>query len=68
MVTGNLAQAKAPLSELLDQVEGGESIAITRHGKPVANLSTEVGWIGLNRNRVSCRPRASTGASRIKPR
>jgi len=39
MVTVNLAQAKARLSELLDQVEGGEEIVITRHGKPVANLS-----------------------------
>jgi prevent-host-death family protein len=39
MVTVNLAQAKARLSELLDQVEGGESIIITRHGKPVAHLS-----------------------------
>ncbi len=39
MVTVNLAQAKAHLSELLDQVEGGEKVVITRHGKPVANLS-----------------------------
>ncbi|WP_425290273.1 type II toxin-antitoxin system Phd/YefM family antitoxin [Blastochloris tepida] len=39
MVTVSLAQAKAHLSELLDQVEGGESIVITRHGKPVACLT-----------------------------
>jgi prevent-host-death family protein len=39
MVTVNLAQAKAHLSELLDKVEGGEDIVITRHGKPVAHLS-----------------------------
>jgi prevent-host-death family protein len=39
MVTVNLAQAKAHLSKLLDQVEGGEKVVITRHGKPVANLS-----------------------------
>lgn len=38
MVTVNLAQAKAQLSALLDQVENGESVVITRHGKPVANL------------------------------
>jgi prevent-host-death family protein len=39
MVTVNLAQAKAHLSELLDKVEGGENVVITRHGKPVAHLS-----------------------------
>jgi prevent-host-death family protein len=39
MVTVNLAQAKAHLSELLDKVERGEDIVITRRGKPVAHLS-----------------------------
>lgn len=39
MVTVNLAQAKARLSELLDKVEKGEAVVITRHGRPVANLS-----------------------------
>jgi prevent-host-death family protein len=39
MVTVNLAQAKARLSELLDKVENGEAVVITRHGRPVANLS-----------------------------
>ena len=38
MVTVNLAQAKATLSELLDRVEGGEVVVITRHGHPVAHL------------------------------
>jgi prevent-host-death family protein len=40
MVTVNLAQAKARLSELLDKVENGEAVVITRHGRPVANLSS----------------------------
>lgn len=31
--------AKTRLSELLDRVEHGERIVITRHGKPVAQLS-----------------------------
>jgi prevent-host-death family protein len=39
VVTVNLAQAKARLSELLDKVQGGESVVITRHGKAVAHLS-----------------------------
>ncbi len=34
----NLAEAKAHLSELLDRVEAGASIEITRRGKPVARL------------------------------
>ena len=42
MVTVNLAQAKARLSELLDQVEAGEEIVITRHGRPVAHLAPAV--------------------------
>jgi prevent-host-death family protein len=39
MVTVNLAQAKANLSELIDKVESGEGVVITRHGRPVARLS-----------------------------
>jgi len=38
MVTINLAQAKAHLSELLDRVESGEEVIITRYGKPVAHI------------------------------
>jgi len=32
------SEAKARLAELLDQVERGETIVITRHGKPIARL------------------------------
>ncbi len=35
----NLADAKAHLSALIDRVEAGETIDITRRGKPVARLS-----------------------------
>ena len=35
----DLADAKARLSELVDRVEAGDSIDITRHGKPVARLT-----------------------------
>jgi prevent-host-death family protein len=35
----SLADAKAHLSELVDRVTAGESIAITRRGKPVAQLT-----------------------------
>ncbi|WP_189620335.1 type II toxin-antitoxin system Phd/YefM family antitoxin [Novosphingobium colocasiae] len=39
MNTINLADAKAHLSELVDRVEAGDSIDITRRGKPVARLT-----------------------------
>jgi prevent-host-death family protein len=35
--------AKSRLSELLDRVEKGEEIIITRHGKPIARLVPEGG-------------------------
>ena len=39
MVAIKLADAKAQLSELIDRVEAGDSIDITRRGKPVARLT-----------------------------
>ena len=38
----SLATAKARLSELVDRVEAGEPIDITRRGKPVARLTPAV--------------------------
>ena len=35
----NLSEAKAHLSELIDRVEAGETVEITRRGKPVAKLT-----------------------------
>jgi prevent-host-death family protein len=35
----NLADAKARLSELIDRVEAGDTIDITRRGRPVARLT-----------------------------
>jgi prevent-host-death family protein len=39
MLAISLAHAKAHLSELLDAVEAGEELLITRHGRPVARVS-----------------------------
>lgn len=39
METVNLAHAKAHLSELLDRVEAGEEVLITRRGRTVARMS-----------------------------
>lgn len=38
----NLADAKAHLSRLVEQVEAGDSIDITRRGKPVARLTSVI--------------------------
>ena len=38
MLTVNLAHAKAQLSELLDRVQAGQEVIITRRGKPVARM------------------------------
>lgn len=39
MMTVNLAHAKAHLSELLDRVEAGEEVLITRRGRAVGQIS-----------------------------
>ncbi len=38
MRTVGAFEAKTHLSQLLDQVESGETVVITRHGEPVAEL------------------------------
>ena len=50
----NLADAKAHLSALIDRVEAGDSIDITRRGKPVARLTS------------AARPRKRVDASLLK--
>jgi prevent-host-death family protein len=46
MDTITLADAKARLSELVNRVEAGESIEITRRGKPVARLAAVASHAG----------------------
>jgi prevent-host-death family protein len=56
---GSVAEAKAHLSELLDRVEQGEEIVITRRGKPVAKVSgvqrklEPIDWDEIDRIRES---------------
>ncbi len=38
MITVGAFEAKTHLSALLDQVEAGEEVVITKHGRPVARL------------------------------
>jgi prevent-host-death family protein len=42
MSTVSVAEAKTHLSELLDRVEAGEEVVITRRGKAIARLSSVV--------------------------
>jgi antitoxin (DNA-binding transcriptional repressor) of toxin-antitoxin stability system len=53
-------EAKNTLGTLLDLVEGGEEIVITRHGKPVARLVRE--------NLMPDRSAAIEAAARIRRR
>jgi prevent-host-death family protein len=39
LVTIGAFDAKTNLSALLDRVEAGEEVVITRHGKPIAKIS-----------------------------
>jgi prevent-host-death family protein len=57
MVTVTLVEAKAHLSELLDKVEAGEQVVITRHGKPVANISPMIAPKKPFRSRAAFRAR-----------
>ena len=38
MIQVSVAEAKTQLSSLLDAVEAGQSVVITRRGKPIADL------------------------------
>jgi prevent-host-death family protein len=38
MSTVNIAQAKARLSQLVEQAERGEEVILARHGRPVARI------------------------------
>jgi prevent-host-death family protein len=38
MITVGAFEAKTKLSELLNRVEGGEEVVVTRRGKPIARL------------------------------
>ena len=53
-------EAKNTLGALLDRVQGGEEILITRHGKPVARLVPNSGGID--------RAQALAAAKRIQAR
>lgn len=47
--TYQASEAKTHFLRILDDVERGESVLITRHGKPIACISPQV---GIDRERV----------------
>jgi prevent-host-death family protein len=59
MTEVSVAEAKAHLSALLDRVERGEEVVITRRGKPVARVSQvqrplePIDWAEIDRIRES---------------
>ena len=57
MHTVNLFDAKNRLSALVDEVEAGQEVTITRRGKPVARLfpvarQRELGWNAVEKLRA----------------
>ncbi len=46
-------EAKNTLGSLLDRVESGEEIVITRHGKPVARLVPNAGYTDQSKARAA---------------
>jgi prevent-host-death family protein len=58
-------EAKNKLGMLLDRVEQGEEIIITRHGKPVARLVPSAGRIDTHQARTALkRIRSRAGSSK----
>jgi prevent-host-death family protein len=57
----SIAEAKDRLSELIRAVEAGEKVVITRHGKPVAQITPppskrrQIQW-GAMRDRIKLLP------------
>ncbi len=60
MIEVGAFEAKNTLGSLLDRVEQGEEIVITRHGKPVARLVPNQGQVN--------REQAQAAAARIRAR
>ena len=60
MVEVGAFEAKNTLGSLLDRVEQGEEVVITRHGKPVARLVPNEGRLN--------REQAQAAADRIRAR
>jgi prevent-host-death family protein len=58
-------EAKNKLGSLLDRVQDGEEIVITRHGRPVARLVPDTGGIDRSQARAAA-DRIRARAKRLK--
>lgn len=76
MAAYSVTQAKAQLSEILNAVERGEDVVVTKHGKPIARISSlaEIGeaiyWekIDAFRARLKKKTKASVPLLRARSR
>lgn len=72
MHTVSVAEAKAHLSELLNQVEAGEEVVITRRGRPVARIKCfdkplePLDFVEMDRIRASLSPSQISSAELIR--
>ena len=53
MTTVGILEAKTQLSALVDQVEAGQEVTITRHGRPVARLVSPIAAVDTERSRAA---------------
>ncbi|MCF7998405.1 MAG: type II toxin-antitoxin system Phd/YefM family antitoxin [Methylovulum sp.] len=53
MKTSTIAEAKNNLSQLIYQLDTGEAIHLTRHGKPVAVMLSEANYQKLTQKNTS---------------
>ena len=68
METISLAEAKVRLSEILNEVEAGGEVVITRHGKPVARVVSAHGPLKALPSLMAFRaslPRARTSSAEL---
>ena len=70
MVSMTVSEARASLPALLDRVEAGEEVTITRHGKPVAVLLAPQALRARSRSRafeMAAQLRTDLEAARKRP-
>jgi prevent-host-death family protein len=53
MTTVGILEAKTHLSALVDQVQAGQEVTITRHGRPVVRLVAAVNAVNTERSRAA---------------
>ena len=65
MIEVSVAEAKAKLSELLNKVEAGQKVTITRRGKPIAVVSSPLTPLPSRANLREEQPRLATSSAEL---